>query len=46
MFVCRTFISSGIVALPKAQKTVEQIFDMGPSFGATAQNGSKMAQNC
>ena len=42
----RLLIFSGIVDLPKAQKIVEQICDMGPGFGATAKNRPKMAQNC
>ena len=41
----RPFIFSGIVDLPKTQKTVEQIFDLGPGFWATARNRPKMAQN-
>ena len=43
-FLGRPLIFSGIVDLPKTQKTVEQIFDLGPGFWATARNRPKMAQ--
>ena len=35
----------GIIDLPKAQKLMERIFDLGPRFGLMAQNVPKMALN-
>ena len=38
-------ISWGSVDLPKGSKFMELIFCLGPSFRATAQNGSTVAEN-